>query len=191
MPPTTKASSTRRSNLTKKRSSRRTNCCSASPELRPASRSPAVSASTHEVIDARTRKSRHFRPGSRDLSAKSSRPKPRLADRPSHRPRRRTRGRRNEIRRLEVEAVKKEKARQKEFEAELAKTVDDFDRQSKAFMKTLEDKALKNKLDKERLARKAELNRAVLPRLEPAVPRASAGGVAAPLLTKEGWQPVG
>ena len=63
---------------------------------------------------------------------------------------------------LEVEAVKKEKARQKEFEGELANAIDEFDRQSKAFMQTLEDKALKNKLDKERLSRKAELNRAVM-----------------------------
>jgi len=63
---------------------------------------------------------------------------------------------------LEVEAVKKEKARQKEFEGELANAIDEFDRQSKAFLQTLTDKALKNKLDKERLARKAELNRAVI-----------------------------
>ena len=63
---------------------------------------------------------------------------------------------------LEVEAVKKEKARQKEFEGELANAIEEFDRQSKAFMQTIEDKALKNKLDKERLSRKAELNRAVI-----------------------------
>ena len=63
---------------------------------------------------------------------------------------------------LEIEAVKKEKSRQKEFEGELARAVDEFDRQSKAFMQTLEDKALKNKLDKERLSRKAELNRVVV-----------------------------
>ncbi len=63
---------------------------------------------------------------------------------------------------LEVEAVKKEKARQKEFERELAEAVDAFDRQSEAFMKTIEDKAIKNRLEKERLARKAELNRAVM-----------------------------
>jgi DNA mismatch repair protein MutS2 len=62
---------------------------------------------------------------------------------------------------LEVEAVKKEKERQKQFENDLAQTIDDFERQSKAFLKTIEDKALRNKLDKERLARKAELNRAV------------------------------
>lgn len=63
---------------------------------------------------------------------------------------------------LEKDAAKREKMRQREFEAGLAQTVEDFDRQSKAFLKTIEDKALRNKLDKERLARKAELNRAVV-----------------------------
>lgn len=63
---------------------------------------------------------------------------------------------------LEIEAVKKEKARQKAFEGELAKAIDEFDRQSKAFLETIEEKALKNRLDKERLSRKAELNRAVM-----------------------------
>ncbi len=67
---------------------------------------------------------------------------------------------------LEIEAVKKEKSRQKEFEGELARAVDEFDRQSKAFMQTLEDKALKNKLDKERLSRKAELNRALVSKVQ-------------------------
>ncbi|HEX6279755.1 MAG TPA: Smr/MutS family protein [Pyrinomonadaceae bacterium] len=66
---------------------------------------------------------------------------------------------------LEIEAGKKEKARQKEFESTLAETVESFDRQSGAFLKTIEDKALKNKLDKERAARKAELNRAVVSKL--------------------------
>ena len=69
---------------------------------------------------------------------------------------------------LEVEAVKKEKARQKEFESQLAAAVDDFDRQSKAFLKTIEDKALKNRLEKERTARKAELNRAVIQKVSTA-----------------------
>ncbi|MGD9564522.1 MAG: endonuclease MutS2 [Pyrinomonadaceae bacterium] len=63
---------------------------------------------------------------------------------------------------LEIEAGKKERIRQKEFEQTLAETVDSFDRQSKAFINSLEDKALKNKLEKERSARKAELNRAVV-----------------------------
>jgi DNA mismatch repair protein MutS2 len=63
---------------------------------------------------------------------------------------------------LEIEAKKKEKERQKQFERELSETVEGFERQSKAFVQTIEDKVLKAKLDKERLARKAELNRAVL-----------------------------
>ncbi|MBK7934738.1 MAG: endonuclease MutS2 [Acidobacteria bacterium] len=67
---------------------------------------------------------------------------------------------------LEVEAVKKEKARQKEFEGELANAIDEFDRQSRAFIKTIEDKALRNRLDKERMTRKAELNRAVMSKVQ-------------------------
>jgi len=74
---------------------------------------------------------------------------------------------------LEVEAVKKEKARQKEFEHTLAETVEAFDRQSKAFLAGLEDKALKNKLEKERSARKAELNRSVLSKVQS--PRSNVG----------------
>ncbi len=64
--------------------------------------------------------------------------------------------------RLDIEAGKKEKERQKQFEKELANTIEEFERQSRAFINTIEDKALKTKLEKERLARKAELNRAVL-----------------------------
>ncbi len=63
---------------------------------------------------------------------------------------------------LDIDFRQKEKRRHKEFEAELARTIDEFDRQSKAFIASIEDKALKNKLEKERLARKAELNRAVV-----------------------------
>lgn len=63
---------------------------------------------------------------------------------------------------LESEADKLEKQRMREFEAKLAETVADFDRQSKAFLDTIEDKALKNRLEKERSARKAELNRAIV-----------------------------
>ncbi|MBA2378076.1 MAG: endonuclease MutS2 [Blastocatellia bacterium] len=79
---------------------------------------------------------------------------------------------------LEVEAIKKEKARQKEFEHALADTVESFDRQSKAFIDSIEDKALKNKLDKERSARKAELNRALVTKVgaaksEPGTPAAT------------------
>jgi DNA mismatch repair protein MutS2 len=63
--------------------------------------------------------------------------------------------------RVEIEAFKVEKQRQKEFEAEMARAIDEFDRQSKAFIATLEDKALKSRLEKERTARKAEMNRVV------------------------------
>jgi DNA mismatch repair protein MutS2 len=88
---------------------------------------------------------------------------------------------------LEIEAVKKEKARQTEFEQTLAETVESFERQSKAFIAGLEDKALKNKLDKERSARKAELNRSLVSKVQglksnvagatsQAEPAASAGG---------------
>ena len=63
---------------------------------------------------------------------------------------------------LDIEAGKKERERQKQFERELSDTIEGFERQSKAFVKTIEDKALKAKLDKERIARKAELNRAVV-----------------------------
>ena len=63
---------------------------------------------------------------------------------------------------LESEADKLEKQRMREFEAKLAETVADFDRQSKAFLDTIEDKALKNRLEKERSARKSELNRAIV-----------------------------
>ncbi len=66
---------------------------------------------------------------------------------------------------LEIEAVKKEKSRQKEFESELSNAIDEFDRQSRAFIKTIEDKTLKNKLEKERQTRKAELNRAVISKI--------------------------
>lgn len=67
---------------------------------------------------------------------------------------------------LEVEAIKKEKERQKQFEKTLAETVESFDRQSKAFLESIEDKALKNKLEKERSARKAELNRTVMSKVQ-------------------------
>ncbi len=73
---------------------------------------------------------------------------------------------------LDIEFRQKEKIRQKSFEAELARTVAEFERQSKAFIDSIEDKALKAKLDKERIARKAELNRAVL---------AKVGGNSAPI----------
>ncbi|HEY8562670.1 MAG TPA: endonuclease MutS2 [Pyrinomonadaceae bacterium] len=68
---------------------------------------------------------------------------------------------------LDIEARKREKERQREFERELSRTIDEFERQSRAFLNTIEDKALRNRLDKERAARKAELNRAVLAKVQP------------------------
>lgn len=68
---------------------------------------------------------------------------------------------------VEIEALKKEKERRREFERELARTIEEFDRQSKAFLNTIEDKALKTRLEKERAARKAELNRAVMTKVAP------------------------
>jgi DNA mismatch repair protein MutS2 len=67
---------------------------------------------------------------------------------------------------LEIEAIKKEKERQRQFEKELAQTIEEFDRQSKAFIEGIEDKALKTRLDKERQTRKAELNRAVIAKVQ-------------------------
>ena len=67
---------------------------------------------------------------------------------------------------LEIEAKKREKERHRQFETQLAETVEGFEKQSKAFINSIEDKALKAKLDKERLARKAELNRAVLQQVQ-------------------------
>ncbi len=67
---------------------------------------------------------------------------------------------------LEIEAKKREKERRKQFENELAETVAGFEKQSRAFINSIEDKALKAKLEKERAARKAELNRAVLSQVQ-------------------------
>ena len=67
---------------------------------------------------------------------------------------------------LDIEAGKRERERQREFERRLANTIDDFERQSKAFVSAIEDKALKTKLEKEAIARKAELKRGVMSRVQ-------------------------
>ena len=172
-------------------------CCSASPELRPASRSPAASASTRRCHRHRPRKSRRLRPRSRGIPSQTPKRDP-TGRGPPHRSRRGTRGRRHEIRRARDRGRQKRKDRQKEFESQLAHAVDEFDRQSKAFLKTIEDKALKNRLEKERLSRKAELNRAVVSKVARSEataavagsvpPARQQGASGAPLLTKEGWQ---
>ncbi|MGI8468553.1 MAG: endonuclease MutS2 [Pyrinomonadaceae bacterium] len=63
---------------------------------------------------------------------------------------------------LDIEAGKRERERQREFERELAQTIDEFERQSKAFISGIEDKLLKAKLEKEAQSRKAELKRQVM-----------------------------
>ncbi|MCU0238418.1 MAG: endonuclease MutS2 [Pyrinomonadaceae bacterium] len=60
---------------------------------------------------------------------------------------------------LDIEAGKRERERQKEFDKKFAETLDSFDKQTKAFLQTIEDKALKSKLEKETAARKSELKR--------------------------------
>jgi DNA mismatch repair protein MutS2 len=67
---------------------------------------------------------------------------------------------------LDIEAGKRERERQKEFERELAETVENFERQAKHFVKGIEDKALKARLEKEAQARKAELKRNVLSKVQ-------------------------
>lgn len=67
---------------------------------------------------------------------------------------------------LEIEASRKEKERQREFEKELAQTIEEFERQSKTFVESIEDKTLKTRLEKERQTRKAELNRAVMSKVQ-------------------------
>lgn len=79
---------------------------------------------------------------------------------------------------LEIEAIKKEKKRQREFEKELAQTIEEFERQSKTFVQGIEDKALKTRLEKERQTRKAELNRAVISKVQS--PRSKGGMSQAP-----------
>jgi DNA mismatch repair protein MutS2 len=62
---------------------------------------------------------------------------------------------------LDIEAGKREKLRQKEFTNQLSETLDSFEKQTKSFLQTIEDKALKVKMEKEILTRKAELKRFV------------------------------
>ncbi|MFL6375269.1 MAG: endonuclease MutS2 [Pyrinomonadaceae bacterium] len=86
---------------------------------------------------------------------------------------------------LDIDFGKRERERQKQFESQLAQSVDEFDRQSKAFLATLEDKALKNRLEKERQSRKAELNRAVLSKIATAeTQRRRDAGVSSPHVSK-------
>jgi DNA mismatch repair protein MutS2 len=60
---------------------------------------------------------------------------------------------------LDIEAGKRERERQREFEKKFAETLDSFDKQTKVFLQAIEDKALKSRLEKETASRKAELKR--------------------------------
>lgn len=88
---------------------------------------------------------------------------------------------------LEAEATARETERRREFEREMAKVLADFEKQSKAFIDSIEDKALKSRLEKDRAARKSELNRAVLERSG----QKSAGLSATPVKAEEGTIEVG
>ncbi|MEP6925839.1 MAG: endonuclease MutS2 [Pyrinomonadaceae bacterium] len=61
---------------------------------------------------------------------------------------------------LEKDYSKREIERRREFEKDLAKTIDEFDRQSRALFETIEDKAVRAKVEKDAQSRKAELKRA-------------------------------
>lgn len=73
--------------------------------------------------------------------------------------------------RLDIEAGKREKERQKEFAAKMTETLDSFEKQTKAFLQTIEDKALKAKFEKETAARKAELKRFVVEKSQVSSPK--------------------
>ncbi|MBC7899844.1 MAG: Smr/MutS family protein, partial [Saprospiraceae bacterium] len=92
---------------------------------------------------------------------------------------------------LEIEAKQKEKERQKQFQSELAQTIEEFERQSKTFIKSIEDKALRNKLEKERDTRKTELNRAVLSKVQNPKSKAAGIGLSLPIALAGGVVSVG
>lgn len=61
---------------------------------------------------------------------------------------------------LERDFQKREQERSREFQLELTKTVEEFDRQSRALLEGIEDKTIRAKIEKDAQARKAELKRA-------------------------------
>lgn len=61
--------------------------------------------------------------------------------------------------RLDIEFRKKEKIRRKEFENELSNVIGSFEQKSRSFIKTVEDKKERKRLEKELAANKAELKR--------------------------------
>lgn len=61
---------------------------------------------------------------------------------------------------LERDFQKREQERSREFERELAKTVEEFDRQSRALLEGIEDKTIRARIEKDAAARRSELKRA-------------------------------
>jgi DNA mismatch repair protein MutS2 len=87
---------------------------------------------------------------------------------------------------LDIDFGKRERERQRTFESQLAQAVADFDAQSKAFLANIEDKALKNRLDKERQSRKAELNRALISKVQTPKPKSAAAQASVPAAVASG-----
>lgn len=67
---------------------------------------------------------------------------------------------------LESEAARRETQRRMEFEQSIAAALDSIDKTTKALVEAIEDKVLKARLEKEISARKAEIKRAMVRRLE-------------------------
>ncbi len=64
---------------------------------------------------------------------------------------------------LEIQAGKRELERRKQSEKELANVVANFERQANALLQTIEDKQLRQKLQKDVQAKKAQLKRGITP----------------------------
>ncbi len=67
---------------------------------------------------------------------------------------------------LDVEFRKHERKRKREFERSLSKTIEDFERMSKTFLKTVEDKKRRKKYEQDLLASKAELKRQAFKKIQ-------------------------
>ncbi|MFX4547542.1 hypothetical protein ABTB03_20300, partial [Acinetobacter baumannii] len=67
---------------------------------------------------------------------------------------------------LESEAARRETQRRLEFEQSIAAALDSIDKTTKALVEAIEDIVLKARLEKEISARKAEIKRAMVRRLE-------------------------
>jgi len=67
---------------------------------------------------------------------------------------------------LEGEFLRKDQARTKDFEKKLSDALSDFDRATRDFLKTIEDKVLRARLERERDDRKAKLKRSLFDKME-------------------------